>query len=148
MMFDDMRGLGEGGVGRLLVALNLDETDVVGAVVPHQRHAGLDGVTGRGDRRQRLVVDFDHFGGIDRLVVSLGDDEGDVIADHSRAILDESRIARPIAGSAVAALKSAGDGKIAKACRLVVCSGKHGEHARRGLRVRSVDRAYARVGVR
>ena len=139
MMFDHMRSLGEGGIGRLLVAFNLNETDVVGAVVPHQRHARLDGVAGRSDRRQWLVVDFDHLGSIDRLVVTLGDHEGHIVADHSHAILNQSRIARPITRGAVAALKSAGYGQIAKACRLVVRSGQHREHTRCGLRLGGVD---------
>ena len=43
MMFDDVRGVGEGGVGRLLVAFDLDEADVVRAIVPDQ--SGTPGFT-------------------------------------------------------------------------------------------------------
>ncbi len=55
----------EGRIGLGLVALDLDEADVVRAVVPDERHAGLDRVARRDDRRQRFVVDFDQLGGID-----------------------------------------------------------------------------------
>ena len=148
VMLDDMRRARERGVGRLLVALDLDEADVVRAIVPHQRHAGLDGVAGRDDGRQRLVVDLDQLGGIDRLIVGLGNHEGDVVADHAHAILDQRRIARPIARAAVAALEAAGHRQVAEAGGLVVGAGQHREHAGRGLRLRGVDRADARMGMR
>ena len=38
-VLDDVRGLGEGGVGRGLVAEQFDETDIVGAAVPDFRGA-------------------------------------------------------------------------------------------------------------
>ena len=148
MVLDDVGGAREGGVGRLLVALDLDEADVVRAIVPDQRHAGFDRVAGGDDGRQRLVVDLDQFGGVDRLVVGLGDDEGDIVADHAHPILDQSRVARPIARGAVAALESARNGKIAEAGFLVVGPGQHREHAGRRLGLRGVDRADARVGMR
>ena len=148
VMLDDMRRLCECRVGRLLVALDLDEADVVRAILPHQRHAGLDGVAGRDDGRQRLVVDLDQFGSIDRLKIGLGNHEGDVVADHANAILDEAGIARPIARAAIAALEPAGHRQVAEAGGLVVGAGQHREHAGCGFGLRRVDRADARMGMR
>ena len=147
-MFDDVSGARERGVGRLLVALDLDEADVVGAVLPDKWHAGFDGVAGGDDGRQRLVIDLDQLGGVDRLVIGLGDDESDVVADHAHPILDQCRVARPIAGSAVAALEPAGNGQVAEARLLVVGAGQYREHAGRGYSLRRVDCADARVRVR
>ena len=147
-VLDHMRGAGEGGVGRFLVALDLDEADIVRAIVPNERHAGLGRVAGRDDGRQRLVIDLDQFGRVDRLVISLGDDEGDIVADHPHPVLGQSRIARPVAGHAVAALQSAGHRQVAEARGLVIGGGEDREHAGRGFGLRGVDRADARMGVR
>ena len=143
-----MRGAREGGVGRLLVTLDMDEADIVGAIVPNQRRAGLGRLGGRSGRRQRLVIDLDQFGGVDRLVVIFRNDEGDIVADHPHAVFDQSRIARLIAGHAVAALKPAGHRQIAEAGRLVLGAGQNGEHAGRGFGFRWVDRTDARMGMR
>ena len=113
-MLDDMGGAREGRVGGRLVALDLDEADIVRAIVPDQRHAGKNRIAGRDDGRQRLVVDFDQFGGIDRLIMSLGDDESDIIADQAHAVLDERRIARPVAGAPSRRLSPPGTGRSPK----------------------------------
>ena len=68
MLLDHMRGSGEGRIGRGFVAVHLDEADIVGAIVPDQRRAGSTAPRGRDHRRQRLVVDLDQFGGVDRLM--------------------------------------------------------------------------------
>ena len=46
------------------------------------------------DGGQRLVIDLDQLGGVERLVQRLGDDEGDVVADPAHAVLHQRRIAR------------------------------------------------------
>ncbi len=148
VMLDHMRGLGEGGVGRFLVSFDLDEADIVRAIVPDQRHAGLDRVAGRDDGRQRLVIDLDQLGGIDRLVIGLGHDEGDIVADHAHPVLDQGRIARPIAGRVAAALEPARHRQVAEARGLVVGAGDHREHAGRGFGLGGVDLADAGMGVR
>ena len=51
-MFDDAVGAREGGIGRGLVADQLDEADIVGAIVPDARAARLRRLRRRGDRRQ------------------------------------------------------------------------------------------------
>ncbi len=143
-----MRGLGEGQVGRFLVSFDLDEADIVWAIVPDQRHAGLDRVAGRNDGRQRLVIDLDQLGGIDRLVIGLGHDEGDIIADHAHPVLDQGRIARAIARRVVAPLEPARHRQVAEAGRLVVGAGDHREHAGGGFGLGGVDFADAGMGVR
>ena len=119
-MFDDVGGAGEGGVGRLFISFDLDEADIVRAIVPHQGCAGFYCIAGRNDGRQRLVVDVNKLGGVGRLVIRLRDDEGDIVADHSHAILGQCRIARPVAGHAIAPLQAARHRKVAKSRRLVV----------------------------
>ena len=74
---------------------------------------------------------MDEFGGIGRLVIGVRDDEGDVVADHSHAILGQGRIARPVAGHAVASLQSAWHRKIAETGSLIVGARQNREHARR-----------------
>ena len=148
VMLDDVGGAGKGCVGRFLVALDLDEADIVGAIVPNQRHAGLHGITGRNSGRQRLVIDFDQFRRIGRLIKIFRNDEGDIVADHAHAVLDQRRIARLVAGRAVAALEPAGHRQVTEARRLVIGAGQHREHAGRRLRFRGVDRTDARMGVR
>ena len=143
-----MRGARERRVGRLLVAFDLDETDIVRAIVPHQRHSGIERIAGRDRGRQRLVIDLDQFGRVDRLEISLGDDEGDIVADHPHFVLDQRRIARPVAGNIVAALQAAGHRQIAEARGLVVGAGEHPEHAGRGFGLRGVDRADTGMRVR
>ena len=82
-----------------------DEADVVLAVVPHQRRARRLAASAVAiDGGQRLVVDLDQFGGVHRLVLGLGHDEGDVVADPAHPVLDQRRIARPVIRRAVAAL--------------------------------------------
>ncbi len=148
LVLDHMRGARKRRVGRLLVTLDLDEADIVRAILPNQRHAGIDRVAGRDHGRQRLVIDLDQFGGVDRLEIGLGDDEGDIVADHPHPVLDQRRIARPVAGNIVAALQAAGHRQITKARRLVVGAGEHREHARRGFGFRRVDFADAGMGMR
>ena len=98
--------------------------------------------------RQRLVIDLDQFGGVDRLVISLGDDEGDIVADHAHPVLDQRRIARPVAGHTVAALEPAGHRQIAETRGFVVGAGENREHAGRGFGLRGVDLADAGMRVR
>ena len=65
---DDVRGLGEGGVGCLGVARVIVpiEHDVAGNVVEKLRRAGRHRILRLGDRGQRLVFDLDRLGGIAR----------------------------------------------------------------------------------
>ena len=85
--------LGESGVGRLLVAEHQAEGVVAGrVVVPHLHRVGLGGVLDVDQRRQRLVVDLDQFGGVAGLRQGLGDDKGDPVADVADAVADEQRL--------------------------------------------------------
>jgi hypothetical protein len=91
-----LRGTGEGGVGRRLVAFEIDKRDIVGGLVPDERGARLYRVFRRDDRGQRLVLDLDQLGGVRRLMAGLGDDKGDIVADPADAILDQCREAWPM----------------------------------------------------
>ena len=93
-----MVGLGEGGVDRFGVAVFMDETDIVGTVVPHQLRTRLQRGGGVGDRRENLVIHLDQFRRILCLGEGFGDHEGDVIADPAHPALYQRGMARPIQG--------------------------------------------------
>ena len=89
---DDVLGLGEGGVGRGLVAEHQPERPVaLLVVVPDLRRALFGGVFEIHHRRQLLVVDLDQIGGIARLRLGLRDHEGDAIADIADAVVADQR---------------------------------------------------------
>ncbi len=140
-------GAGEGGIGLGLVAFEMDEADIVRAIVPHARRARCDRVLAGNHGRQRLVIDLDQLGRVGRLGIGLGHDEGDVIADPAHAVLDQRRKARAIERRAVAPLRPGRHRQIAPARRLPIGAGEDGEHARRVLGPRGVDLADARMGV-
>ena len=146
-VLDHVVGLGEGGVGRGLVAEQLHEADIVGAIVPHPRRALGGRLRGRGNRRQRLVVDLDQLGGVERLVGGLRHHEGDVVADPAHLVLGQRRVGR-LEHAAVAQLEPARDRQVAPAGGLPVGAGEHRQHAGRRLGLGRVDRADACVGVR
>ena len=135
-----MVGAREGGVGRGLVADQFDEADIVGRVVPHLDRAGLGRRFGRGHRRQRLELELDEFGGIERLRHGFGDDEGDAVADPAHALLGQDRIARLEHRRAVAPLEPAMARQVAPAGRLDVGRGQHAQHAGRGFGRAHVER--------
>ncbi len=146
-MLDDVGGVGEGGIGRGLVAEELHETDIVRALIPHPRRASGGGLRGRHDRGERLVVDRNQLGGVLGLDQSLRHHEGDIIAGPAHAVFDKRGIGRP-KRAAVAALQSAGDRQVAPSRGLPVRAGEHREHPRRRLGLARVDRADARMRVR
>ena len=138
---DDMRGMGEGGVGRRLVAFEIDKRDVVGAVVPDPRCAGLHRISGRDDRRHRLVFDHDQFGRVRRLMGALGNHKSNVIPDPAHPVLDQCRVARPIGRRTVAPLVAGRRGQVTPTRSFPIRPGQHREHARRGLGGGRVDRS-------
>ena len=146
-MLDDVIGPGEGGVGRGLVAEELHEADIVGALLPDPGRALGGGLRGRHDRGKRLVIDHDQFGRVLGLNERLRHDEGDVVTGPAHVIFDKGGIGRAKA-AAVAALEPIGDRQVPPSRGLPVRSGEHREHARRPLRPACIDRANARMGVR
>ena len=49
----------EGRISRFLVTAKMDKANVVWAIIPYQGCAGLRSICGRGNMRQRLVLDID-----------------------------------------------------------------------------------------
>ena len=139
IVLDHAIGFGDRGIGRGLVADQFDETDIVGAVFPHARRARFHGVGGHRHRRQGLEIDLDQFGGVIRLRHSLGDDEGDIVADPAHAVFRQDRIARLVLRP-IAALEAARHRQVAVAGRLHIGRGEHREHAGRGLGGGGIDR--------
>ena len=145
---DDVLGGGERGVGRVLVAHHQREGDVVRRLVPHRRRARLHRVLDVDDRRQRLVVDLDQFGGVARLRAAFRRRRSATRSPTART-LSVARIARSVRKPFGPPMSSGIGG--ASAAELVgddVGAGEHGEHAVRGLGLRGVDALDAGVGVR
>ena len=91
---DRMR-LGEGLLGRLLVADRHVEQHVAGMVRPDLRRVLLHGIGDAVDRRQRRPVDLDRLDRVARVIDGVGDDEGDGVADMAHLVLCQDRIGRP-----------------------------------------------------
>ena len=142
-----MVGFRDGRLGRGLVAEELNEADIVGAVVPDPWHTGTHRFSRRHAGRQRLVINRDQFGRIERLMVGLRDDEGDIVADKPHAIRHQGRIGRA-EDTAVAPLEPAGHREITPPRCLPIRPGEHNQHAGRGLCPAHIDRSNARVGMR
>ena len=140
-------GLGEGGVGRLLVAHHQRERDVVGRLVPHQRRAGLDRILDGDDRRQRLVLDLEQLGGVARLRLRLGDDERHAVADRAHLADREDRTQRAIALRPAHVLRHVGH-EAAELVGLHVGACEHGEHALGRLGLGGIDALDAGMRVR
>ena len=138
---DDVRGIGEGGIGRRLVAFEIDKRDIVGAILPDAWRARLDRIGGRDAGRQRLVLDRDQFGRVRRLMGALGDDKGDVIADPAHPVLDQGRVARPKSRQTVAPFVPRGGGQVTPTRGLPICPRQYRQHARRGFGRGRIDRA-------
>ena len=110
----------EGRIGCGLVAREVNEADVVRAIVPDPRPPGRHGIGSRGHRRQRFVVDLDQLGGVGRLCVSLRNHKCDVISDPAHTLLHQCGVRRAIHRTAVAAVLPAWHRKIAPAEALPV----------------------------
>ncbi len=147
LLFDDVVGLGEGFFGRLFVAAEMDEADVVGAIVPYQRRARLGRVPGRDYRRQGIVIDVDKLGGVLGLIEGFGDDESDGIADAPDPVRHQGREVGHIHRRSVAPFAPAARRHIAVTRRRPVLAGEDAEHARRRLGLGNVDRGDLGVGV-
>ena len=90
---DRMR-LGEGGLGRLLVADRHVEQHIAGLVGPDLRRARLDGIDEADHRRQRRPLDVDRLDRVAGLIDGIGDHEGDGVADMAHLVLGEDRVWR------------------------------------------------------
>ncbi len=150
-----MRGPAEGRGGRGLLAGLAVEAEIARRLVPQKRRAGRERVGGMRHGRQRLIRDFNAFGGVLGRGDRLGDDEGDRLADKAHPVgghrimngRDRPEAARPHGeigrthqpGIVRDRPQSVGQ---------VIGPGQYGEHARQGARLRRVDRDNAGMGMR
>ena len=152
----DVIGLREGAVGRLLVAEQRVDEDVVGHLVPHHGGAGLDGRGGLDDERQLLVFDLDRLGGVHRLGARLRHHHRQRLADMAR-LVGRQQMMRPDEHRA-AARRAELHVVFGRRHRRVrdrlepvganVRAGEHAEHAGHRFGLRGVDAHDARVRVR
>ena len=148
VMLDDVIGFLKGGVDGRFVAYAHLEDDVVFAIVPNQRRAGLGGLRGIGDGGQGLVFHFDQLSGIRRLMVGLRNDKGDVVANPAHAVLHEARVGRLVHRSAVFPLALVRARHVAKSRCFPIRAGQHRQHARRCLGCAGVDGENFRMRMR
>ena len=137
----DRVGLGEGAVGRLLVAgLPGRAREVValpGLVVADQRRVGVERLAGVDDRGQRLVLDVDQLQRVVRRVLVGRDHERDLLALEADLVAGEH------------GLRVVGDRRHPReAERLEVLGGDDRGDVRVRERLRGVDRDDAGVRVR
>ena len=143
---DDVLGIGESGVNRVLVAHHQPDRDIVGRLVPDGGCAGLDRIFDIDHRRQRLIVDLDEFGGVFGLKERFGDDKGDAFAQRADFADGKDRAQGTVALRAAHVLRH--DRR--KSAELVgrdIRSGENGEYAGRGLGLGRVDALDAGMGV-
>ena len=84
--FDDMFCLSEGGIGRAHIAEDGIDKCVVFHLVPNRRLTGLERLIRFRDVIERLVIDLDHFGGVQRFVHGFGNNHCDGLADMARLV--------------------------------------------------------------
>ncbi len=145
-VLDDVIGPRKRGLGRSLVAEQLNKADIVGTVVPHPRRAPGGRLCGRRHRRQRLVVDRDPLGGVGGVVIRIRHHEGDIVADPAHPVPGQRRVGRPEHAS-VAQLQTPRHRQIAPAGGLPVSAAEHRQHPRRRLGPARIDRSDPGVGV-
>jgi hypothetical protein len=87
-------------------------------MVEELRRARREGVLDLGDDGQRLIVDFDRFGGVACLAQGLGDHKGDRLADIADFPDRQQRPRRIVARRAVAVVQRRLTGEVAEPLRL------------------------------
>ena len=146
----DVRGLGEGGVGRLGVAEVVVpvEHQVAGNMIEQLRCTGSERVRGIGHRRQHIVLDLDGLSGVARGGHGLGHDKGDRLTDVSHLALRQHRTRRVMARRAVAVDERHQTADVAETVGARVLAGRHEQHAGDAPRRGGVDTLDVRVGHR
>jgi hypothetical protein len=145
--FDDVRGAGEGRLGRRLVAALEQIGDVVRALLPDRVSAG-GRVGGVGDRREYLVTDVDQLGGVLGLRQSFRDDEGDRLAYIAHPPLGETEMGAPEHRRAVRPLALKRHPHPAHIRGGEVIAGVDRQHPGRGLRRGHIDPTDRRMRMR
>ena len=137
---------GKGGGDLLAVAEMKIEPDILRHVIVEDRRVGGVGEGGLGDRRQRVDVDGDEFGGVPGLRRGLGDDRGDRLADMPYLIRRERVMGRHQHRGAVAVVHDLAGRQRADAALRQLGRGVDCEHTGHLPRRRGVDAADDAVG--
>ena len=140
--------LGEGGVGRGLVAGLVEIGLVVRAIVVELRRARLEGLARRHHGGPRRIVDLDALGGVARKLERVGDHDRHRIADMQHAVDRDRRPVRQIHRAAVALLVGRHRRHRAEPVGLVILAGQHRVHARHLQCRAGVDALDVGMGVR
>ena len=93
------------------------------------RRVRRERIPGIGDRRQRLVIDLDRFGGVARLAQGLGDDERDGLTDIANLLDRQQRTRCVVPGCTVAVHERRLAGEVAETFRLNVNAGGDEQNA-------------------
>ena len=136
---DDVRGLGERLLDRILAAVLVFEAEVVRHVVVDARRAGFQRGGGIDHHRQVLVFDDDLFRGVLREVLGLRDHHDDRLADEAHLAVREARPERHAHRTAADALEERQHRRRLPAGRDDVLAGHDVEHALGLARLGGVD---------
>ena len=144
-----MLGVGESRIDRGLVAERDRDPDIAArALLPDFRRRGLRGLLEIDQRRQKFVVHRNELGGVARLRLRFGDDEGDAVADAADAVGEQNRArgrktGRPAPGVRHEERRNAAD-LVGRGIR----AGEHAKHTRRGFGCSGIDPLDDRMRVR
>ena len=125
----------------------MTKRNVARIVVPYRGCAGRGRLLDVAHRRQRLIVDFDQFGGAARLSLAVGDHEGDPVADRTRLVAGQQRTRCAIALRRTEILRH-GRNQHAELVGGDVLGREHAEHAIGLGRLGSIDPLDARMAMR
>ena len=140
-----MRGLGEGGLDLLAVAVVVIERDVTRHIVIEQRGVRAHRLVRPGDGGQLIDVELDRLGRVFRLQHGFRHHAGDRIADEAHFVGRKRRPQRLAHRRAVAIVER--HDAFERAVGREVGAGVDAEHARHAFRGRDVDPLDDAVGV-
>ncbi len=131
--------------GRRVTDHQLKRDIAIWVVVPHFGGVILGGVFEQSHRRQRLIVDGDHVGGVARLRERFGDDEGDAVTHEARLVRLQKLLVNAVTLRCAEILWHHAGREPAELIMLSVSAGQYQQHSWGRLRLRCINIFDARM---